>query len=440
MTAVFELMYSVLLAAIVYWVVGFVFVSRLTRQRPLSKLEFGLQSIFLGAFGTSLVQFFGSLMGIGLLETFFATGVGFLVLLLRSRPAKAFPRRSSLFERFSWILLGVSLGFLGMRATAAPMYTWDAVAFWTPKMVALWRDNAVNIDGLKYFNHPEYPLFVPLTGATQFFLQGWPNHIAAKASLFFVAAAGLLTFFAWCWRTFPPLKAFFWSVLLLSLFVLRDHVGGEYAGTADLFVGLVALLGTLRILEGNWRLGLVQLAFLPWVKSEGLVFAGSFLAAAFLFQPLLRRFIIILSSVIILPWQAFIRAQPIDTSQYFKFDEIYARSWLEYAAYSVHAFREEFRQLTKWNMTFWWGAVAVLTHLREVVQHTGMRVIVLALLAQLVVYLFVFTVTPEEQASFIAAAVSRLSLHLAPSVLALAAWLFSTTKRERTDEISNQKS
>lgn len=440
MTMMIELIFSLMLAVAVYGVVGYVLVSRLTRLRTFSKVEYWLQAVFLGAFGTSLLQFLGSLLGIGVLSTFFATGVVFLLLALKSKPEFAPQHRSSLFQKMCWIILGISLGFLGMRATAAPMYTWDAVAFWTPKMVALWRDDAVNMAGLRSFNHPEYPLFVPLTGATQFLLQGWPNHIAAKAALFLVFAVGMFSFFAWCWKHFPPFKALFWSALLLSLFILRDHAGGEYAGTADLFVGVAALLGTIRILEGNWKLGLVQLAFLPWVKSEGLVFAGSFLAASFVFQPLLRRFIIAVASVVIVPWNVFIRTQNIDTSQYFKFDELYARPWVEYASYSIHAFREEFRQLAKWNLAFWWGGVAVLTHLREGIQNPGLRVIFLALIAQLGVYIAIFTVTPEEQASFIAAAVSRLGLHLAPAVLALAAWLFSTTKRERMYEVSSQKS
>jgi len=434
MVVILELSFSLLMATLVYGLVGSVIISRLMLPHSLFRIEYWMQAIFFGALGTSLVQFFGSLVGIGVRESFFATGIGFLVLAMKSKPAYMFRHRISAFEGLSWMVLVISLGFLGLRATSAPLYTWDAVAFWAPKMIAVWRDNSLNMEGLRYFNHPEYPLFVPLIGATQYFLQGWPNQIATKGMLFVLSGTGLITFFCWCWKHFPPLKAFFWSLFLLSLFILRDHVGGEYAGTADFFVGLAALMGALRILEGNWKLGLVQLAFLPWIKSEGLVFAGAFLATTFLFQPFLRRFILAVVSIVIFPWQMFIRTQQVDTSQYFKFDEIYARPWFNYATYSIHAFREEFRQFSKWNMAFWWGAVAVLTHLREIVQNTRLRVIVLALLAQLTAYIVVFTVTPEEQASFIAAAVSRLSLHLAPTLIALAGWIFSTSQHERTHE------
>lgn len=422
----------------VYLIVGLSTHALFIQHSKMSLWEHLLSSLFLGTAVVTLSQFLFSLLGfkmapallriflLGLL--FFWTNRKKIFLLWR-------PYQTSGFQLLIWVVLGIQLLLLGVKAVSAPTYTWDSIAFWTPKMIAIWRDGYVNIEGLKNFNHPEYPLYVPLLGATQFLLQGWPNDVAAKALFFVIASVGVCIFAAWSMRHFPPLKAAFWITLLGSAFILRDHLAGEYAGTADIFVGLFAMVGALRILEGNWKLGIVHFLFLAWIKSEGLVFAASLASLSFLFMPSLRRFLIGAGALILAPWNIFIRTQHVDTSQYFKFGEIYARPWLQYAIYAIHAFREEFRQLNKWNLLFWWTGAAVFTHLRKCFRVVEVRVLLFSVLTQLIMYIVIFTVTPEEQASFIAAAVSRLSLHLAPAMLAVATWLFSKNMQEGSYEI-----
>ena len=93
--------------------------------------------------------------------------------------------------------------------------------------------------------------------------------------------------------------------------------------------------------------------------------------------------------------------------------------------YSVHAFREEFRNLQKWNLVFFFFLAQSFATIKRIAQHKELRIIYAGLTVQLLSYMVIFTIAPEEQASFIAAAISRLTLHLAPTALVITAYLFS---------------
>lgn len=313
--------------------------------------------------------------------------------------------------------------FFFTRSVSRVMYTWDSIAFWVPKMSALWSENVVRAEALVPFNHPEYPLLLPLTGANAFLLTQTPNDVAAKGALFGFTIALLWSMGSWLYKKIGGWKAIFWMVLFISLFIFREHVAGEYVGTADILVGTYMCAGTLALLYKRPLLAQIFWLSLPWVKSEGLVFAGVTSFLLFIYYPHLRLWMTTVGTFLLLPWRFFIQAIHVDSSQYFKFGELYARPWVEYAVYSIHAFREELRNLQKWNLLFFFFITLSFTRFKEICAEKSLHIIYTGLAVQLVMYMVIFTVAPEEQASFIAAAVSRLTLHLAPTVLIMSSYL-----------------
>lgn len=391
----------------------------------------------LGAGVVTFLEFIFSLAGIAFKFTLLGfiplaiLGVNFQKKKVFSRPVG--PRKVLLF----WFGVLAVLYLLFIRLISRVIYSWDAVAFWLPKMFSLWVDQTVNIQALIHFNHPEYPLFLPLTGANVFTILDQPHDIAVKAVIFGFSLSLIFIIGDFLLKKVGFLKAVFFMAIFLSSFVLREHIAGEYVGTADVLLGTYLVAGTIYLLKDKPRLALLFWAFCPWVKSEGLVIFGVSFLLLLVFYKNLRNVFSLVGPLLVLPWFLYVKYLKIDTSQYFKFAEIYERSWLDYAIYSIHAFREEFRNIYKWSLLFFFFLAGSLTKVKKILQNKKLLMIYMILGAQLMMYLIIFTITPEEQASFIAPAISRLTLHLAPTVLVVTAWLFGKKKGRQTNQGSN---
>ena len=322
-----------------------------------------------------------------------------------------------------WMITFAFCAVLFTRSFSRVMYTWDSIAFWVPKMVALSESQLVNTHTLEPFNHPEYPLLLPISGADAMIIAQKPNETAAKVVFFGYSLAFVGMFGVFLLKYNTPWKALFWMFLLLSSFIVREHIAGEYAGTADILVGTYMAGGAIASLSGQPIIGLLLWMMLPWAKSEGLVFTLAVSGLLFLWNKPLRPWIVGFGIVLIGSWRAIVKWMGVDSSQYFKLNEIYARPWIAYATYSVHAFREEFRNIQKWNFIFYVFLAQTIRSFSAIWKNKWVMTIYLGLLAQIVMYIVICTITPEEQASFIAAAISRLALHLAPIAVVMASYL-----------------
>jgi len=401
---------------------------------PLDQiLKIGI-AFLLGAGTVTFIQFIVSLLRIPIIWTFY----GFIPLALvgyffRIKEMFHSKPHTSLLRISVWLLLIGLLFFFFTRSFSRTMYAWDTVAFWMPKMFALWQDKIVQKETFEFFNHPEYPLLLPMTGATVYTLYNAPNEVAVKVALFGFTVAFVCILEGFLHRTTSfPKKAFF-LVLMLSIFIFREHIAGEYVGTADIFVGMYIFAGAAALLSKRVYLALSLWSLVPWAKSEGMVWmlSSAILIVFFYWKDIPKKFLgyFLIPLMASFTWSIYNKFIGI-SSQYFKFNELYARPWAEYAVYSVHAFREEFRNLEKWNLLFFFFFASVLTRLRIIVRTPALLVIMLSLVAQVVSYMVIFTIAPEEQATFIAAAISRLTLHVAPTMLLVAAYLFGKETKE----------
>lgn len=378
--------------------------------------------MLVGGGSVTLAQAIMSVFGISLLWSL-GIAAGIACLGWWKYGHTLFPHTYNVGEKVLWGMIGVWMLLLFTREFSRVMYTWDSVAFWTPKMVALFESRAVRKHTFEFFNHPEYPLLLPLSGADAMIITTKPSESAAKVVFFgyILACVGILGSFVM--RNTTWIKSAFWIALFLSSFIVREHMAGEYAGTADILVGIYMAAGAALFLLGQKKMGLLVWMFLPWIKSEGLVFTLAVSGFLFLFEKSLRTWIFVLGMLCIGPWRIIVKWMGVDTSQYFKFQEIYVRDWVEYATYSVHAFREEFRNLGKWNMIFFAFFAQTIRFFSSLIRDKVLLTIYGGMAAQIIMYIVICTITPEEQASFIASAISRLTLHLAPTAVVVASYL-----------------
>ncbi len=378
----------------------------------------------IGAGLTTFTQTILSLLGISLTTSLLVAACIAIFGLFRQKNMREYSKERPTLSSISfWSIVVLLCGLFFFRSLSRVTYTWDSIAFWTPKMVGLFVENRVTKNALIPFNHPEYPLMLPISGADAMVVTGLPSDIAAKVVLFGYTLALFGLFGSFLRKYTHEWLSLFWLLLLGTGFIFREHVAGEYVGTADILVGIYMMAGSIMLLSKRPRIALVIWLFLPWAKSEGLVFTLATCGMMFVLYPSLRKHILFLSAVFLAPWRIFVKYMQVDSSQYFKFDELYARPWIEYATYSVHAFREEFRNLSKWNLMFFFFIAESAVGMRKIVKNKALLTVYTALTAQLIAYLIIFTITPEEQASFIATAISRLTLHLAPTVVVMASYL-----------------
>ena len=227
--------------------------------------------------------------------------------------------------RFSFVLLllipfFVTLFLFGSRSYSRSIYAWDAIAFWLPKTYVLAYDQVIQPNSFERFNHPEYPLFLPMLGADAFLITGTHNEMALKVSTFGFSVAFICAVVGFFFRTTPKKYALFFSALLCSLFIFREHISGEYVGTSDVFVGISIATGTMLWLEGKRTLAHWFWVGAPWAKSEGLVWYLSTAGMSFLLAP--KKFArLIIPTFFATVWILFTKVVGM-SSQYFKFSEL----------------------------------------------------------------------------------------------------------------------
>jgi hypothetical protein len=396
----------------------------------LSPLLFIASSFFVGAGGVTLAQFLLSLVGVPISASLLLfTPIAFFGWWINRFAFLKKPVITIDWKLASWIGVVFLLAIFFLRASGRTIYVWDGVAFWLPKIYALWQDQRVFPSTFIEFNHPEYPLLLPMIGANVFTVLGQANEVAAKSALFAFTIAGIVAFTQFILKKLPShwVIPFLFSSLLIYIF--REHVAGEYVGTADILVGFYLMMGTIHLLEKRVVLAIITWCFAPWAKTEGMIWVLASSGMIFLLFKEARKSLFIFLPFLAFPWSVYNRAIGF-SSQYFKFDELYPRPWIDYAVYSIHAFREEFRNLEKWGLAFYLFFAVTILRFKKILFDKALVVLFVAAGAQVFAYMIIFTIAPEEQASFIAASVSRLTLHIAFSVLCITAYIIGMERKQ----------
>lgn len=336
-------------------------------------------------------------------------------------------------------ILGVSLGlFLVIIAGLTFDHTiWgsDAYVFWLAKASAFFKDGLVTQENLFVYWPYDHPLLWPLTAA-------WVYHFLGKVDEYYLQVIPLVLYVSLAVAFFQGLsggagRRVLWTVLLLlSPFVYHNVLAAEYAGNADLLVSFYLLLGVVFLVKREVWLGGLFLFFASFTKNDALPAAVGFLVLLPLFKGNFKRgwYWGWLGTAGLLVGHGLWRAHFGLSSRYVANISLALaqRSLVENIWYTANAFREELRQVSRWGLGWWLIFFTLVSRFKYLLKQPNLLLPVGVLLFQVVGYVVVYYVTPEDQASHIATSIHRLVLQLYPASLYLAAQL-SYNGRQHAD-------
>jgi hypothetical protein len=213
------------------------------------------------------------------------------------RPALRPPLLMTEFRRASLqvkLATGALIGFAvyaayGFAAAGVkPMTEWDAWSLWARKGVAIFYYGSLPVDmftrSVYTFQHPDYPLLLPLFESVQFRAMGGLNTWAVHAQFWL-----LLVTFVWALVYLGLRRGAFltWTPIAVAVGVAPGVYGQLMTAYADLPLALLLTLGVLLLAEwlrtGEGSVLAIAILFLAAAantKNEGLVASAVALAVA----------------------------------------------------------------------------------------------------------------------------------------------------------------
>jgi len=361
---------------------------------------------------------------------------------------------------FLLVLIILRVVSLGLEVILRPLFPWDATMHWATKARVWYEYNSIvpfvdNVhwlerDGKDVFTdvHANYPATVPLLQVWMNLALGqwnpslmnlpWVLCLVALGTAFFgqLRAAGV-----------GPVIAIAFSYFLLSMPLLNIHVA--LAGYADLFLGAAYCAGLMAWHswaknKEKWQLALALFFALScmFIKQEGLVWSLTFipaLAVVYMARREAAKLCLLVSLVLILLWlvvpsdlQITVQIAANDTTTQW----VLPPPGLEIAGHDLEAMTPSFNPHGLFGIlqSVWLhDNLHLLGYLLLAILPLGVLMpgamtrtyleITLALGTALIAFLFLFLFTSFSAAASDFTGVGRLSIHLAPGLLYLAALL-----------------
>ncbi len=454
---------------------------------PAGELRLGAIAInalgfLLGLGFISLQLFFYSVLGIGISSvTVTLPWLIILCLLLLVYKFGFIDRRASTLaplprdgwgpvEIVSVIIIAVQLFYSLLYSTTLPVTGWDAWSIWFLKARAFFVDGGVTpaflLDASYGYDHPDYPLLVPLSIMWLFTTLGEVNDIAAKI-LYPVQFAALLSIVYYFVKRSVGRRAALVATAVLSLspLVIIHAAGlpvkigglysGDFVGYADLILSLffVAAGGFIYLYAkdgcpGAFRVAAVLLAIGAWTKNEGLVFAmiGALLLLLLLFmrtfslrlallvydirehesgdlRPLLSGLLFMVAVFVLFmaPWATYkvhfgLGSEYTVGLNIGTLTSNIVRLPLVVGSILAHLFT----RISLVNVAWWLLLLSLIVNIRGL-QRPGVLALILLLVGQFAVYALVYIITPADVSWQISTSLDRLVLHLLPLAILIAA-------------------
>ncbi|HEY4758427.1 MAG TPA: hypothetical protein VIH43_07690 [Chthoniobacterales bacterium] len=395
--------------------------------------QFGLSWLF----GTGLISLLIWLAGFcaqGAVLQCVVTAVCFLLAVIgrKQTPALGFPKRLSFFEFFLAAILVVEIAIVFYLSFVRTL-GWDGLLNWEIKARYAFENNGVLpptylADSSRTFSHHEYPLAVPFTQLWLYFWLGQANQFWAKIVFPMFYASGSILLAALAIR----LGARLWLGLVAAIclfFIPQISVndGGAVTGYIDFPISVfyLASIGLLlcAIEKGcnvYFKLYAVCLAFLPWIKRDGVVLWAVAAACGMLVilrtkkSPLL--FLTLLPGfLIICAWHFYLSAMRAQQSSDFLPVNLGGFATHLYRVVPLlFAFLAELKTVQSWSL-FWLIVGIGVAYLVPRIRDLRVPVLFTALIAPIFVYSFtyIFSDWPNYQ-QHVALSISRLLMHVVP--------------------------
>lgn len=329
--------------------------------------------------------------------------------------------RGKVLANTVWVLF---FGIIFLLTFSQGIWGHDALSFWLSKGRAFFLDGGITAKNLFYFWPFDHPLLWPLSVT-------WFYEILGRPEIYFVRIIPFVTFVL----LFSKIKSGIWQIVFLATpFLLMTLIMPEHAGNADLLVSFFVLLATAFLLEGTFFYTGIFLGLAALTKNDSLPMLLGFI---FLSGVLLRQGKWLKSG---LAAAIILALFTLGFKYYFGLDNRYVdRSFfgnlsvspfLKSAIYTAQAFREEFRQVSRWGLGWWLGVFALATGGKKILADRKLLVLAGLLAIDIVSLFWVYYVTPENQATHIATSLSRVLFQIYPAVILFSSRLFALQTKQ----------
>lgn len=411
---------SILLSIVCFYILGLALQILLLNPKKIIFLSLG--EIFgLGFAGAGLVMMICSLLLIKFSSNIFilSTFIFFILIFLWRKPLIKISHINKL-TLWDWLFITLIIIFMidiFLKTFSYPIWGCDAYTIWLARGRAFFIDKAINIENLKRFWPSEHP---PLWSM----VIGWSYVFFLEPNEVLIRYLPLLFYFLIIFEFITNLKInkivkYIVILILITLPQLTANVVDfSLAGNADLFLSFYFFMGILAIYKKQFTKAGLFFALGSWVKSDGTpaVLIFIFFMIIFNFKNKLKPIIYAILPVIVLfaakYWLGI-------SSRYFQ--HLYERPYGDYLWYDLMAFREEMRKISNWSGLWWLFTFILIVKRKFIFQKKEVLFCYLMILFQIISYVLIFLITPENQAGHIASAIYRLLLHVAPAALFITA-------------------
>jgi len=309
----------------------------------------------------------------------------------------------------------------------------DAHNFWLSKARAFWYDGGINPNNIYVYWPYDHPLLWPT-------IVSWFYHLLGRADEYWAQIINLISWAALMSIFFIQFKKgfrFWYWFIVFTPFVAANVYLKEYAGNADLLVSLFILLAAHSILSSKFYWTGIFYFLASLTKNDAMPSLIGFIILLTIFSIWRKKFKTtiagaVLAAVAFLGFIIYWRHDFGLGNRYFStnINEILAnRNFWDYTKYSLMAFREEFRQLYRWGFGWWIIGFSFIVEIKRLMKDWKKVLVYLLMTTQFIGYIWVYYVTPENQATHIATSIHRLCLQVYPGILYLAATLWQGDKK-----------
>jgi len=336
------------------------------------------------------------------------------------------------------LLFSIFLAILIMFAFSKTVWGYDAYERWLAKARTFWVDGGITKENAKIYGPSDDHNLWPFTASWIYYINGSSNEIWVRLV---PLIAFLLIVFEFKKHTTNKswnIKSYSWlSILIFTPFLWQTVAQENYSGNADILVSLFFLLSTGAIIKREFLLAVVFLGLASFTKND----AFPALLGYLLLLPIAARNLVGKSELKLVFTVAlsFLLAN-LSLKYYYNLDSRYLnqdfsqiisqKPFLKYNKYSLHAFREQFRQTYIWGLG-WWVIFIFLVKRATIIFKNKSLLFAIALIGiQFMGYITIYYISKEDQAHQITTSISRVLLQIYPATLLIIYYANGNYKNE----------
>ncbi|MBI5491723.1 MAG: hypothetical protein HY893_02195 [Deltaproteobacteria bacterium] len=377
-----------------------------------------------------------------------------LLYSIRKRPQKAASSIEKtgpgLFDVILSVVILSQAAYALVYALALPLAGWDAWFIWFLKGRAFFVDRTVSngflTNGLYAYDHPEYPLLIPLSIAWVYTAIGHVSETAAKAIFPLQFYSMLAVFYYFTKRLWGRRAGLVFTALLSLTPIVLIHSGGfpvkigvlyvgDFVGHADLTIAVYFLSACaffyLYTQEGRTPQVILSGLFLAlgaWTKNEGLAFAAlGFLGILIYLMTekkgwwLKAAIIAAVLMLFIAPWSVYKTGLGLKSEYTGNMGlSVFFGNIGRIKLVLTRMVEYMFGYIALYNFTWWLYAASFIFNLRGLARKP-LLILNAMLLSQLAVYVLIYVISPNDINWLIQTSLDRVLLHLTPLSMLIAA-------------------